>query len=464
MPDKILYWLRQDLRLSDNPALHYAATQGNVLPLYIYDNDAIGAASKVWLHHTLKALHLQYQEKLQLQKGNALKILQHLIKKHAITEVVWNRCYEPNDIQRDKQIKSALKNAGIKITTFNASLLFEPWEIEKKTGGNYRVFTPFYQRGCLEHIPPRNPILKPRQLLLVNDTSDSLRLEQLKLLPKKPWHKHIIRHWQVGEMAAKKHLDNFIKKKLSNYPLGRDYPADTATSQLSPYLHWGEISPNQIWYAIKKQPNNDNAEKFLRQLAWREFSYSLLFYYPDLHCANLQKKFDQFPWQKNKKHLAAWQQGKTGYPIIDAGMRELYQTGYMHNRVRMIVASFLVKNLMIHWREGAAWFWDCLFDADLANNSAGWQWVAGSGADAAPFFRVFNPTTQAKKWDKDGNYIRQYIPEIAALPSKHLFTPWLAPEEILKDANIQLGKDYPRPIVDLARSRQKALAAYQSIK
>ena len=469
MPIKSICWLRQDLRLSDNPALSAAADAGTVLLVYILDTThsekkPLGAASRTWLHHSLAALQNACNKKLILQQGDPLAVLSSLIKKHAITSVYWNRCYEPWQIHRDKKIKSALKRNGLSVHTFNASLLWEPWEIEKKAGGNYQVFTPFYQKGCLPHTPPRRPLPAPKSLTLIPDASSSTSLSNLTLLPTHNWHKACISHWEVGEAGANNRLQSFIKKTLQHYKSSRDFPALNATTRLSPALHWGEISPHQIWYALKTLQRNDSITACLRQLAWREFSYSLLYYHPALDQQNLQKKFNGFPWRSNQKRLRAWQQGNTGYPIIDAGMRELYQTGYMHNRIRMVTASFLVKNLLIHWHEGEKWFWNCLFDADLANNSAGWQWVAGCGADAAPFFRIFNPTTQAKKFDPDGDYIRHYVPELAKLPTQHLFSPWKAPDNILASAGIEIGKNYPAPIVDLSNSRKRALAAYQKIK
>ncbi len=313
-------------------------------------------------------------------------------------------------------------------------------------------------------MPPRNPIPKPNKIGYLSHKERLNTIDSLNLLPNETWVEAMMSHWKVGESMAMKRLKSFIKEDLSDYSEGRNFPAKQKISRLSPHLHWGEISPNQIWHAVKKLSQNKNTDCFLSELGWREFSYSLLYYYPTLERDNLQKKFNSFAWRKSKKLLNAWQRGMTGYPIIDAGMRELWQTGFMHNRVRMIVASFLVKNCLIHWHEGEKWFWDCLVDADLASNNANWQWVAGCGADAAPFFRIFNPITQGKKFDPKGDYTRKYVPELSTLPDKYLHAPWEAPTEVLQDADIKIGKTYPKPIVDLALSREKALAAYKAIK
>ncbi len=466
---KVIHWFRQDLRLSDNPSLFAAAKQGSLLPLFILDRvncgrTLLGAASGCWLHHALIDLKARLHNKLLIKSGDPLSIIMSLIKKYNIDEIHWNRCYEPWQIKRDKALKSALRKLDVIVVTYNSALLWEPWEIKKKDGSHYKVFTPFYQKGCLQIIPPRKPLAKPKKITYLTHKERSTSVASLQLLPNARWAKTMMSYWKVGELAAMKRFRAFIKKGLADYRVGRDFPASQKVSCLSPHLHWGEISPHQIWDQIKKLTQNKNTKSFLSELGWREFSYYLLYYYPSLPHKNLQNKFDTFPWRKSKKKLTAWQRGMTGYPIVDAGMRELWQTGIMHNRVRMIVASFLVKNLSIHWREGAAWFWDCLVDADLASNSASWQWVAGCGADAAPFFRIFNPITQGKKFDPGGDYTREYVPELSKLPDKYLFSPWEAPEDILKKAGIQLGATYPEPIVDLMLSRQHALDAYQLLK
>lgn len=463
-----IVWFRQDLRLSDNPALLAAVEQGNVLPIYILDT-SLGAASRWWLHHSLEALNTTLDHQLNVYIGEPREILTRLIQTYSIHAIHWNRCYEPARIQEDSELKRFFKEQNIPCKSFKASLLWEPWEVLKKDGTPYKVFTPFYQKGCLSAEPPRRPLPAPKHLHLVQDKTNHTQLSDLNLLPQIPWDQEMRTHWQVGEQAAEKRLSDFLKHGIENYKEGRNYPAQAHVSRLSPHLHFGEISPHQVFHAaqsalLNAKINSVNIECFLSEIGWREFSYYLLYHFPTLPRGNFQAKFDAFPWKTNPAFLKAWQQGQTGYPIVDAGMRELWRTGYMHNRVRMIVGSFLVKNLLLHWHEGADWFWDCLMDADLASNSASWQWVAGSGADAAPYFRVFNPITQGEKFDPEGAYTRQYVPELAKLPSQYLFQPWEAPSEILKAAGVVLGKTYPKPIVDVKTSREAALSAFASLK
>lgn len=464
----VIHWFRQDLRVADNPALFEAAKAGKVLPIYILDDKnaaqhKMGSASRIWLHHALDSLNKSLDGKLKIFKGDAKKIIQQVVHESGAKVVYWNRCYEPWCISRDKKIKTELKDAGIEVLTFNGSLLFEPWETLKDDGTPYKVFTPFYKKNYF-HSNPREPLAKPKKLSLADIKSDSISINALELLPKIRWDKKIIAGWDISEYGAKQRLNNFIEQDIKNYKMERNFPASNSTSKLSPYLHFGQISPNQIWYSVRFYKFNENIESFCVELAWREFSFNLLYYFPDLPWKNLQSKFDKFPWQNDTKLLEKWQKGQTGYPIIDAGMRELWQTGFMHNRLRMIVGSFLVKNLLIHWTEGEQWFWDCLFDADLANNSAGWQWIAGCGADAAPYFRIFNPITQGQRFDENGEYTKKYVPELTNMPNKYLFNPWEAPAEVLKKAGLKLGKTYPLPIVDIKKSRNMALRAYEAIK
>lgn len=460
-----IHWFRQDLRTSDNPALNEASLD-HVLPIYILDTHEIGEASKCWLYHSLMALNQNLDNKLNVYKGDASKIILDLSKKYCVKNIYWNRCYEPTRIKQDTKIKELLKNNNYNVKSFNGSLLCDPWETLKKDTTPYKVFTPFF-KNLYEKIAPRKVITNIKAHF-IKDIDNLLSINDLDLLPKIHWDRKIIQYWSIGEKSAEIKLANFLKTGLKNYKEARDFPSLNATSKLSPHLHFGEISPNQIWYSILEHAQingyNNDIEHFLRELVWREFSYNLLYYFKDLPSKNLQPKFNDFAWQHNKKYLQAWQNGLTGYPIIDAGMRELWQTGYMHNRVRMIVGSFLVKNLLIHWHYGQEWFFDCLVDADLANNSASWQWVAGCGADAAPYFRIFNPITQGQKFDKDGCYIKKYVPELQNLDSKHLFSPWLAPPEVLKKAQIKLGQNYPKPIIDIGISRKIALDAYFALK
>ena len=463
-----IHWFRQDLRLSDNPALTKAARHEAVLPIYILDdgnagNHAMGSASRWWLYHSLQALNTSLGNRLSVYHGNPQSILDEIVKRFDVEAVYWNRCYEPWRIHRDTMIKENLKQRGIAVHTYNGSLLWEPWEIKKDDGTPYKVFTPFYRKGCLNAQSPMAPLEKPAHINYIDDAGHA-GMDALTLLPKIPWDKPLAAHWDIGEENAHKRFEAFIDEGLAFYKEGRNLPAKPYVSRLSPYLHYGEISPRQLWHTIKAIASDKHIEHFCSELAWREFSYSQLYHHPTLPHKNLQSKFDSFPWVENAEHLAAWQTGNTGIPMVDAGMRELWQTGYMHNRVRMIVGSFLVKNLRLHWHHGERWFWDTLIDADLANNSASWQWIAGCGADAAPYFRIFNPVTQGQKFDPDGDYVRQYIPEIAHLPNQYLFNPWEAPEMILTAANIQLGATYPNPITDLKQSRQLALQAFQSLK
>ena len=473
----IIHWFRQDLRLADNPGLAHAAANGSVLPVYILDDDnaathKMGGASRWWLHQSLNALNHALDGRLVVLAGDAAQLLPALARDYGAMMVTWNRAYEPWRIDRDSRIKATLTAAGIAAESFNASLLWEPWEVLKDDGTPYRVFTPFYRRGCLKAVPPREPLPHPSPLDLVSDAGclqGQGAIDNLGLLPTLDWINGLDERWAVGEAAAKDRLLVFLDEGLAGYKEGRNFPARRHVSRLSPYLHWGEISPNTVWYAVRDQidsgvcPEHDG-DHFLSELGWREFSHSLLFHFPDLPRKNLQPRFDQFDWRDDPVALTRWQQGMTGYPIVDAAMRELWQTGYMHNRTRMIVGSFLVKNLRLDWHHGERWFWDCLVDADLANNSASWQWIAGCGADAAPYFRIFNPITQGEKFDPDGDYIRRYVPEIAGLPDAFLCSPWTAPDAVLAAAGVRLGVTYPHPMVDAKASREAALAAFSALK
>ncbi len=468
----VVVWFRQDLRIKDNPALLAAHQTGHpILPLFIWDEEnsgewKLGGASRWWLHESLKALNEALQSKLYFEAGSAQQVIMDIIKETGAEAIYWNRCYEPWRITSDTRIQETLQTKGMKVHTFNGSLLFEPQTALKSDGTPYKVFTPFYQKGCLGRgNEPRRPSKAPKNLRL--STHRGVALIDLELLPAIAWHNKLAKYWKPGEAGAHARLKAFLKNGLKQYKEGRNYPSENNVSRLSPHLHFGEISPNEVWYAAKQHMGTKgwrkNGETFLSELGWREFSYSLLFHFPDLPRKNLQKKFNKFPWRRDQKSLKKWQQGQTGYPIVDAGMRELWETGYMHNRVRMIVGSFLVKNLMLHWHLGEDWFWDTLVDADLANNSASWQWIAGCGADAAPYFRIFNPVTQGKKFDHHGAYVRRFIPELKKMPDKYLHNPWEAPEKVLVEAGVQLGEDYPLPIVTLGDSRERALDAFSEL-
>ncbi len=450
-----IVWFRQDLRVSDNPALDAAiAAGGAVIPVYIWSPDeengwTLGGASRCWLHHALAQLQKELEQlalPLILRIGNSQETLSGLILETKATHLFWNRRYEPYAIQRDTKIKAACE---ISVRSFNSALLFEPWTIANKKGKPFKIFTPFW-RTCLTEKEPAKPTPRPRGPFKTMQLP-SLSLNELKLSKK-------FEAWQPE--CAEQVLERFLAGPIVHYAEGRDRPDLAGVSRLSPYLHFGQISPRQIWHSVKK-PAGD---AFLRQLGWREFAHHLLYHFPETVQKPLYAKFAAFPWLYDEKALQAWQKGQTGYPIVDAGMRELWQTGWMHNRVRMIVGSFLVKDLLLPWQEGARWFWDTLVDADLANNTLGWQWIAGCGADAAPYFRIFNPVLQGEKFDPQGAYVRKWVPELQKLPQIWLQQPWNAPDAALKEAGIVLGDSYPKPIVDHEQARKRALAALQTVK
>jgi len=466
-------WFRQDLRIHDNPALNAAAEYDRVLPVYILDDVnagdwAMGGASRAWLHRSLESLNEALDGKLQVFAGDAREIMQRLVRELEVDAVLWNRCYEPWRIRRDKLIRQDLQDKGVENRSFSGSLLWEPWTVSKQDGTPYRVFTPFYEKGCLRAESPRQPLGLVRPRAFYQPTVEfSKPLASLELLPRKlDWHASMLEHWHVGEEGAQKRLQRFTEDCLDDYRRSRDFPAVDATSKLSPHLHFGEVSPQQLWHRIGEETahrSSDGAAHFLREIGWREFSYYLLYHFPELPERNFNSRFDGFDWLDDSDGLTTWQRGKTGFPIVDAGLRELWQTGYMHNRVRMIVASFLIKNMLVDWRKGERWFWDCLVDADLASNSASWQWCAGSGADAAPYFRIFNPVLQSEKFDPEGEYLLRYCPELGGLPPKLRHQPWQADEAELRRAGIKLGIDYPEPILDLKQTRERALARYKEL-
>jgi deoxyribodipyrimidine photo-lyase len=462
-----IVWFRQDLRLHDNPMLAAAAARGPVVPLFILDDPphrALGGAGRWWLHHSLAALQGALG-RLTLQRGSPRAVLPALIEATGADAVYWNRCYEPYAIARDTELKALLQARGVAVESFNGSLLHEPWEVTTKSGGPFKVYTPFWRAS--RALPVAAPAETPK-LDIAKSVPAGDRLDQWKLRPKKPdWAAGWDRLWRPGEQGALARLDAFVADALDRYATLRDLPAVKGTSRLSPHLRWGEISPRQIWrrmmLEIDYPQRRDGADKFLSEIGWREFCYHLLYHFPTLPGENWRREFDAYPWREDAAELEAWQRGMTGYPLVDAGMRELWRTGWMPNRVRMIAASFLVKHLRIDWRRGEAWFWDTLVDADLANNAAGWQWVAGSGADASPYFRIFNPVTQGKKFDPAGDYIRRWCPELALLPDGHIHAPFDAPPDVLAEAGVELGRTYPHPIVDHARARAAALEGYRAV-
>jgi deoxyribodipyrimidine photo-lyase len=468
-----IVWLRRDLRLTDNPALQAAIDEGYV-PICVYihapEEEAPwqpGAASLAWLHYSLVSLQQALQKKgsrLIIRSGRSAQQLQTLIQECKAEAVFWGRLYEPVLIARDTKIKQQLKDQGIKTETFNAALLVEPWTIKTLSGDPYRVFTPFW-KNAIQGIDALSPTPAPKKLPVVSKDISSEIIESLKLLPKLGWDKTFWDFWQPGEEGAESLLDAFVEGAADGYKEQRNFPDRIGSSRLSPHLHFGEISPRQILRRIRgidwPSKNEADIKHYISELGWREFSHHLLFHYPHTSNQNLVAKFDNFKWAKpNSKLLRAWQLGNTGVPIIDAGMRELYATGWMHNRIRMVVASFLCKNLRYHWLEGAKWFWDTLLDADLPNNTQGWQWSAGTGADAAPYFRIFNPISQAEKFDSQAKYIHRWIPELAKLPAPMAYAPWEHAELAQRFA-----PDYPgKPILELKASREAALSALTASK
>jgi deoxyribodipyrimidine photo-lyase len=457
MMQPVIVWFRQDLRLADNLALDFAAKGGKpVICLFLLDETddwQPGGAARWWLHHSLKSLDASLQELgggLVLRRGDAVTVLKRVMQETDADQLVWNRCIEPFARASDRRLEETFSG---RTETFHPNLLFEPWEIETKGGAPFRVFTPFWN-ALRDKTSPAKPRPAPEKLHFAKMPA-SEKLDSWQLTPIKPdWSKGF--RWQPGEKTAQRALDEFLDC-ITNYKTGRDIPSVAHTSGLSAHLHWGEISPRQIWHMVKNDANgrSEGAQTFLKELGWREFCHQLLYYNPDMPEQPLDKRFEKFPWQDTERNFTAWSRGMTGIPIVDAGMRQLWQTGWMHNRVRMITASFLIKHLGIDWRRGEKWFWDTLVDADLANNAANWQWVAGCGADAAPFFRIFNPVLQGVKFDSEGVYVRRFVPELRDVPDKFIHHPWDAP---------QPPKHYPKPIVDLAEGRDRALKAFRALK
>lgn len=465
-----IVWFRNDLRLHDNPALaHACANFERVIPCYLHqpeeDGDwQPGAASRWWLHHALAALDEQLQAHgssiLIRHATTSLDGLAALAAETGASAIFWNRLYTPQAVARDSDIKARLRESGLEVTSFPGSLLFEPHEIRKDDGSPYRVFTAWWRRcqalGLYrETVPAPERIGTPRGL-------DGLDLEQLDLLPRLSWDADFYRHWQPGEVSAHARLAAFLEDAVTTYAHDRDYPAIEGTTRLSPHLHCGEISPRTVVnraLELADDPCRADArpaiDRLVTEVGWRDFAAHILHHVPDSPELAMDARFRRFPWRRNyAAALKRWQQGRTGIPVVDAGMRELWHTGWMHNRVRMLVASFLTKNLLIPWQEGARWFWDTLLDADLASNTLGWQWVAGCGTDAAPYFRIFNPVTQGRKFDPDGSYVRRWVPELEGLDTRHIHEPWKAGRDL----------DYPAPQVDLAASRAHALAAFKALR
>ena len=471
-------WLRQDLRLADNPALQAAGRRGGpVVPVFIWAPEEEGSwppggASRWWLHQSLGQLAGEFRaagSELIICRGASLAELLGVVKATGAEAVFWNRRYEPAAIARDQKVEAALRAAGVLAETCHGALLYEPETIRNKAGLPFRVFTPFW-RTCLAFAEPGEPLPAPRKLTAPTQWPISLPPAALELEPKLGWAAGLRTAWEPGSAGARAELQRFLGNGILTYNEGRNRPDLVGTSRLSPHLHFGEISPRQVWAAAKRFAEAPAIPvagwrnwQFLTELGWREFAHHLLVHFPHTPEQPLRPDFARFPWRKNAAWLRAWQRGRTGYPLVDAGLRELWSTGWMHNRVRMVVASFLVKNLLVPWQQGAGWFWDTLVDADLASNTLGWQWTAGCGADAAPFFRIFNPVSQGEKFDPAGNYVRRWVPELARLPAAAIHRPWQAPPAALAAAGVELGRTYPRPIVSLGISREVALEAYRRI-
>lgn len=468
MPNALV-WFRHDLRLDDNPALRAALDQGfTPIPVYVHAPQeegewSPGAASLAWLHRSLAALDADLRargSRLLLREGPSAPALQALVEQTGAVAVFWNRKYEPATQPRDASLKKRLREQGLQVESFNGCLLFEPWDLATQQGGPYKVFTPFWRSALARWRAPATWDA-PGALPAFEDALSGESLDAWRLAPALGWDAGFWKVWTPGEAGAREALEVFIDGALNGYRTDRDRPDRTGTSRLSPHLHFGEIAPWRITAELERArtaANSADMDGYIRELGWREFAYHLLHHFPQTTTQNLNPRFAHFDWAKvDPKALEAWQHGRTGVPIVDAGLRELWATGYMHNRVRMIVASYLTKHLRYHWLQGARWFWDTLVDADLANNTLGWQWTAGTGADAAPYFRVFNPVTQAEKFDPKGTYIAHWVPELAAVPVPLRFAPWEKP-----DVMSRIAPDYPRrPLVDLAEGREGALAAYR---
>lgn len=470
MSESVLLWFRRDLRLADHPALAAAlATRRPVIPVFLWSPEedgspAPGAASRWWLHQSLLSLDESLRaraSRLILRRGPVLETLAALAAETGARQVFCHRLYDPAALRAEPSLTAALRDRGISLHPHNGALLFHPGSIRTTTGGPFQVFTPFWracwnQRGAL-----RSPIPAPKTIPSPGIWPSSLALAELQLEPAIDWASGIRAAWSPGEPSALARLRSFAKSSIAAYSTERDRPDHDGTSRLSPHLHYGEISPVQLWHTLAGSPGS---ESYLRQLAWREFAHHLLVEFPHTLTEPFNPRFQRFPWRRNARRLAAWQRGRTGYPLVDAAMRQLWTTGWMHNRARMVVASFLVKHLLIPWQDGAAWFLDTLVDADLANNTLGWQWVAGCGVDAAPYFRVFNPVLQGEKFDPRGDYVRRWVPELREWPAPWIHKPWAAPPLALAAAGVRLGDTCPQPIVDHDAARKAALAAYAAMQ
>lgn len=477
----VILWFRDDLRLSDHEALTAALKDdAPILAIYVLDEATpgvrpLGGASRWWLHHALVSLSKDLKARggrLDILRGPQESLITQLATAANASAIHWSRRISQPERDIDAALKSKLKEAGIQAVSHDGLLLHRPWDLTTKTGGPFRVYTPFW-RALQGQVAIPQPLPAPKAIPAADWPKGAparIALDDLGLLPTKPdWAGGLRDEWQPGEAGAKARLEAFLDGPVRTYADERDRPDKPSTSKLSPHLRFGEISPRQVWHAAKhaaaRRPEQDKSlGKFLSEVAWREFAYHLLFHNPELARKNYNPRFDTFPWKHPRpQDVVAWQRGQTGYPIVDAGLRELWTTGFMHNRVRMIVASFLIKHMMVDWRTGEDWFWDTLCDADPANNAASWQWVAGSGADAAPYFRIFNPILQGEKFDPNGDYVRRFVPELARMPKSDIHAPWQAPPQMLIAAGVKLGDTYPEPIVDHPKARERALAAFAEL-
>lgn len=469
----VLLWFRQDLRLKDNSALQAAIQTGRPL-VAVYIHDPVsegewqpGGATQWWLHHALVDLNQQLVDlggQLLIRRGDSLGCVSQLITELSVRSVYWNRRYEPVIRDRDAAIKKQLREDGIEVKSFNSALIHEPHTISKKDGTPFKVFTPYWKH-CLKQAKEAPVQVALKKAVFHKNASGSESISSLGLLPAIFWDEQFYKAWDPTAKGAARLLKTCVASKLAGYEHGRDILDEDATSRLSPYLHFGQIGPRQIWEAVKAKDTGEKGTcRYLAEIGWREFSYALMYHFPHTSTEPLRPEFADFPWESDQQLMKAWQTGQTGFPVVDAGMRQLWKTGWMHNRARMITASFLVKHLLQPWQDGARWFWDTLVDADLASNTQGWQWTAGCGADASPYFRVFNPILQGEKFDPNGDYVRRWVPELTGLPNNLIHTPWEADTFALAEAGIVLGRDYPFPVIEHAAGRARALKAYGLFK
>ena len=477
MTTRAIWWIRRDMRLDDNPTLQRALKSDALLPVYVHSPAEegawpLGGAQKWWLARSLAAHSAALEavgSRLVILEGDAAKTLSDLARKFGATEVVWSRRFDPAGLAQEHRVEAALDAQGVKWSSFLSNHLFDPDEIITQTGNPYQVYTPF-AKNCRARPAPAQAKSAPQALPACDGAPKGVAISALNLEPKPDWAGGIRAMWKPGEAGAQERLKTFAAGVIGRYPTGRDEPSSDGSSLLSPHLAFGEIGIRRVWHAslaAKSSPTKsspaESIDKYLAELLWREFATHVLFHFKQTDLKPLRADYAKFPWRDDRAALEAWKRGRTGYPLVDAGMRQLWHTGWMHNRVRMVVASFLVKHLLLPWQDGAKWFWDTLVDADLANNSLGWQWAAGCGADAAPYFRIFNPTSQAEKFDAQAAYIKRWVPELARVSPEHAIEPWDAPPLALASAGVTLGVEYPRPIVDHAFARDRALKALATV-